>query len=131
MEETLYEHPAVQECAVIGLPDPRWGEQVRACVVLKDDAKADENEIISYCRQKLAKYKCPRSVEFLESLPKDPLREKSKSASCASNTGPKPHDLRPGVFSPNPQGSGSSPKAGGSRPAGCWPSWLRTGAPKG
>jgi acyl-CoA synthetase (AMP-forming)/AMP-acid ligase II len=73
VEEVLYQHSLVQECAVIGLPDPRWGEQVRACVVLKSGALGDHDELIAHCRQRLAKYKCPRSVVFMEGLPKDPL----------------------------------------------------------
>jgi fatty-acyl-CoA synthase len=73
VEEVLYQHSQVQECAVIGLPDSRWGEQVRACVVLKNGADGDPDEIIVHCRERLAKYKCPRSVIFLEALPKDPL----------------------------------------------------------
>jgi acyl-CoA synthetase (AMP-forming)/AMP-acid ligase II len=73
VEEVLYQHSLVQECAVIGLPDARWGEQVRACVVLKSGAESGPDEIITHCRERLAKYKCPRSVVFLEELPKDPL----------------------------------------------------------
>ena len=73
VEEVLYQHSLVQECAVIGLPDARWGEQVRACVVLKSGVECKADEVIEYCRQRLAKYKCPRSVVFLDALPKDPL----------------------------------------------------------
>jgi long-chain acyl-CoA synthetase len=73
VEEAVYLHPKVQECAVIGLQDPKWGEQVRACVVLKDGSQLAETELIEFCRQHLAKYKCPRSVVYVDALPKDPL----------------------------------------------------------
>ena len=73
VEEVLYQHRLVQECAVIGLPDARWGESVQACVVLKTGADCGESDIIEFCRGRLAKYKCPRSVVLLDELPKDPL----------------------------------------------------------
>jgi len=73
VEEVLYSHPAVLEAAVIGVPDDHWGEVVKALIVLKEGAKASEEEIISHCKMNLASYKKPRSVEFLGSLPKTPL----------------------------------------------------------
>ena len=72
VEDVLYRHPAVQEVAVIGIPDPYWVESVHALVVLKRNAQATEEEIISFCREQIAHYKAPKSVEFLESLPKNP-----------------------------------------------------------
>jgi acyl-CoA synthetase (AMP-forming)/AMP-acid ligase II len=72
VEEVLYSHPAVQEAAVIGLPDPYWVEKVHAVVVLKKGAEADNQEIIDFCKEHLARYKAPKSVEFVESLPKNP-----------------------------------------------------------
>ncbi|MBN2059773.1 MAG: long-chain fatty acid--CoA ligase, partial [Deltaproteobacteria bacterium] len=65
-------HPAILEVAVIGVPDPVWVERVHALVVLKKDAKAEEKEIISFCKEHLASYKAPKSIEFLEALPKNP-----------------------------------------------------------
>jgi long-chain acyl-CoA synthetase len=72
VEEVLYMHPAIAEVAVIGIPDPEWVECVHAVVALKADATATENEIIAFCKEHLASYKAPKSVEFLESLPKSP-----------------------------------------------------------
>jgi fatty-acyl-CoA synthase len=70
LEKTLTAHPAVYETAVIPVPDPRWGEVPKALVVLKPDARATEQELLDFCRSRIAHYKCPRSVEFLEALPK-------------------------------------------------------------
>jgi len=66
----LYTHPAILEAAVVGVPDEKWGESVKAVVVLKGGAEASEEEIIEFCKEHLASYKKPRSVEFRESLPK-------------------------------------------------------------
>jgi len=70
LEKTLSAHPSVYEAAVIPVPDEKWGEVPKALVVLKPDAKATEGELLEFCRSRLAHYKCPRSVEFLLSLPK-------------------------------------------------------------
>jgi long-chain acyl-CoA synthetase len=70
IEEVLYEHPAVQEAVVIGVPDAYRGEDVKAFVVLKAGQSATEEEIIEYCKQNLSAYKVPRSVEFRQELPK-------------------------------------------------------------
>jgi fatty-acyl-CoA synthase len=70
VENALYEHPAVREAAVIGIENERWGEIVKAFVVLKNDADATEAEITGHCRARLAHYKCPRSVEFINALPR-------------------------------------------------------------
>jgi long-chain acyl-CoA synthetase len=72
IEEVLYKHDAVLEAAVVGVPDDHWGESVRAMVVLKPGKKANEDEIISFCKQYLASYKKPRWVEFRQELPKSP-----------------------------------------------------------
>lgn len=68
VEDTLFSHPAVAEVAVIGVPDERWGETVKALVVLAPEASADEDELIAHCRDRLAHYKCPTSVELRDAL---------------------------------------------------------------
>src|SRR5947207_14275930 len=70
LEQTLAAHPNVYEAAVIPVPDQRWGEVPKALVVLKPDTEATEQELLEFCRARMAHYKCPRSVEFLDSLPK-------------------------------------------------------------
>jgi fatty-acyl-CoA synthase len=69
IEALLYRHPAVQMCAVIGVPDEKWGEVGKACIVLKSGTSATEAEIIAYLQANLARYKVPRSVAFMPSLP--------------------------------------------------------------
>ena len=69
VEAVLADHPAVSQCAVVGLPDPRWGERVHAVVVAKPGTALDTDEIIAHMRTKLAAYKCPRSVEFRSIMP--------------------------------------------------------------
>jgi acyl-CoA synthetase (AMP-forming)/AMP-acid ligase II len=71
VEAVIYQHPAVREAAVFGIPDPKWGELVMACVVLKPGQTLSADELLAHCRQSLANYKVPRRVEFSESeLPK-------------------------------------------------------------
>ena len=70
IENAVYSHPSVLECAVIALPDPLWGEVPAALVVLKPGAQADEAAIIAHCRTTLAGFKLPKRVRFVESLPK-------------------------------------------------------------
>jgi long-chain acyl-CoA synthetase len=73
VEEVLYSHPAVAEAAVVGKPDELMGEEVVAYVVLKPGGKATKESLISHCQSHLAKYKCPRRVEFIDSMPKNPI----------------------------------------------------------
>jgi len=68
VEDCVFSHEAVAEVAVIGVPDEKWGETVKALVVLAPGASADEQEIIDHCREKIAHYKCPTSVEFRDEL---------------------------------------------------------------
>jgi long-chain acyl-CoA synthetase len=70
IEEVIYEHPAVQEAVVVGVPDPYRGETVKAFVVLKEGKEATEEEMIEYCRSNMAAYKVPKIVEFRKELPK-------------------------------------------------------------
>jgi acyl-CoA synthetase (AMP-forming)/AMP-acid ligase II len=70
VENVLYQHPAVLEAAVFGIPDPKWGEAVHAAVVLKEGVKATTEEIIGFCKENLAHYKAPKAVTFLPQLPR-------------------------------------------------------------
>lgn len=69
IEKAIYQHPAVHMCAVIGLTDPKWGEVGHACVVLKPNQKLSEDELIKFISERLAKYKVPKGITFMEALP--------------------------------------------------------------
>jgi long-chain acyl-CoA synthetase len=71
VEAALAKHPAVAECAVIGIPDPKWVQSVRAVVVLRPGTTASEDDLIAHCKAQLASYKKPRSVVFAEALPRN------------------------------------------------------------
>jgi len=73
IEEVLYSHPKILECAVIGVYDEKWGESVKAVVVCKPGEQLTEQEVIEYCKQHLASYKKPRSVDFVDSLPRNAI----------------------------------------------------------
>jgi len=70
VENILYMHPAILECAVVGVPDEKWGEAVKAIVVLKPHQKATDQEIIQFCKDRIAHYKAPKSIDFMDVLPK-------------------------------------------------------------
>jgi long-chain acyl-CoA synthetase len=72
-ENTLYEHPAVRECAVVSAPDDKWGERVQAVVVLKEGIHVSEQDLIDHCKGSLAGYKCPKAIEFWKEIPKTPV----------------------------------------------------------
>lgn len=72
IEELLYRHPKIQEAAVIGVPDPFWGESVKAFIVFKKGEMMTKEEVIDYCKQHLASYKKPKWVEFVPALPRNP-----------------------------------------------------------
>jgi len=72
IDEVLYQHPAVAAAATIGVPDPLYGEDVAAFVVLKEGKGASEDELINYCREHLADYKSPKTIRIVESIPKGP-----------------------------------------------------------
>ncbi len=73
VEQCLMSHPAVDEAAIIGVPDEEWSERVRAIVVLKPGQKVTEPELIEYCRKRLASFKKPESVVFVDELPRNPM----------------------------------------------------------
>ena len=70
VENAIYSHPKVEEVAVIGVPDPEWGQIPKAIVVLKKGETATAEEVIEHCRAKLASFKRPRSVAFVDALPR-------------------------------------------------------------
>ncbi len=70
VEYCLYEHPDIVECAVFGIPDKQWGEKVKAVIVKRSGANITEDDVIAFVRSKLAAYKAPRSVDFIDALPK-------------------------------------------------------------
>lgn len=86
VEAAMYKHDAILEAAVIGLPDPEWGESVKAYIVLKPEKSLTAEEVIQHCKEHLASYKKPKFVEFLNELPRNPsgkilkrvLREEAK-----------------------------------------------------
>ncbi|MCL6557247.1 MAG: long-chain fatty acid--CoA ligase [Firmicutes bacterium] len=70
VEDVLYTHPKVFDVAVVGVPDPVWGEEIMAIVLLREGEKMDPGELQEYCRDKLARYKIPRYIHFVEEIPK-------------------------------------------------------------
>jgi long-chain acyl-CoA synthetase len=72
IDEVLYKHPKVKDAATVGVPDPLYGEEVKSFVVLREGCEATEAEIIEFCRARLADFKCPKKVGFLDDIPKGP-----------------------------------------------------------
>ncbi|MBK7656238.1 MAG: AMP-binding protein, partial [Betaproteobacteria bacterium] len=73
IEQVIWTHPAVVDCAVVGVPDDKWGEAVKAVVEVKPNAQVTAEEIIALCKEKLGSVKAPKSVDFLNSLPRSPV----------------------------------------------------------
>jgi acyl-CoA synthetase (AMP-forming)/AMP-acid ligase II len=72
IEDVILRHPAVHEVAVIGVPDETWGEAIKAIVALKEGQQATKEDIINFCKEHLASFKKPKSVEFIDAIPKNP-----------------------------------------------------------
>jgi len=72
VEDAVYSHPDVEDVAVIGVPDEKWGEAIKAFVVAKDNAEVSADDIIRFARTRIAKFKCPKTINFIDSLPRNP-----------------------------------------------------------
>jgi long-chain acyl-CoA synthetase len=72
IDEVLYQHPRIAAAAAVGVPDNLYGEDVAAVVVLKPGAKVSEQDVIEFCKARLADYKCPKTVRFVDDIPKGP-----------------------------------------------------------
>src|SRR5256714_10007345 len=70
VDAVLLDHPAMADVATIGVPNDEWGEEVKAVVQLKDGADVSPEELVAWCRERLARYKCPRTVDFVDELPR-------------------------------------------------------------
>jgi fatty-acyl-CoA synthase len=78
VERVLLEHPDIGEAAVVGLPDPTWGEIVTALVVLAEGAQLHTDDVVAFCRERMAAYKCPRRIEFAAELPRNSMGKVQK-----------------------------------------------------
>ncbi|MBU1652297.1 AMP-binding protein, partial [bacterium] len=72
IEELLMSHPDIAEAAVIGIPDDIQGEEIKACIVLREGSQISANQLSDYCRQYMSRYKCPRYIQFYQQLPRNP-----------------------------------------------------------
>jgi acyl-CoA synthetase (AMP-forming)/AMP-acid ligase II len=73
VEQVIWSHPAVQDCAVIGVPDAQWGEAVKAVVELNAGQRVSAHELIALCKDRLGSVKAPKTIEFVDSLPRSPV----------------------------------------------------------
>jgi long-chain acyl-CoA synthetase len=72
IDEALYRHPAVLEAAAVGIPDPAYGQEIMACIVLKPGQRCSEGELRTFCLKELGRYKTPKIIRFVNSIPKGP-----------------------------------------------------------
>jgi fatty-acyl-CoA synthase len=72
IENALMDHPGISDTAVIGVPDDKWGETVKAVVVVSTDSPPDDDELKAWCKKRLASYKCPTSYDRVETIPRNP-----------------------------------------------------------
>jgi long-chain acyl-CoA synthetase len=72
IDEVLYQHPKVKDAATVGVPDPLYGEEVKSFVVPREGESVAEEELLAFCRERLADFKCPKAIEFLDDIPKGP-----------------------------------------------------------
>ena len=125
VEEVLYEHPKIREAAVVGIPHDEWGEEIGAAVVLHDGEELAPEEVSAYVKERIAAYKYPRVVWFLDDLPKGPtgkiLKREIEPAAA-----PARRRRRLDLLEPAARTRGSSPEGGQERPIGLQP---RSAAP--
>jgi long-chain acyl-CoA synthetase len=72
IDEVLYQHPHVKDAATVGVPDQLYGEEVKSFIVLREGEHATEQQLLEFCKKRLADFKCPKSIEFIEDIPKGP-----------------------------------------------------------
>jgi len=73
VEQAVLGHAAVQDCAVVGVPDEKWGEAIKAVVELKRGCSLSADELLAFCKERLGSVKAPKSVDFVDSLPRSPV----------------------------------------------------------
>jgi len=78
VDEVLYGHPQVKDAATIGVPDELYGEEVKSFIVLREGERTTEKQLIEFCNERLADFKCPKTIEFVKDIPKGPTGKLQK-----------------------------------------------------